>query len=1132
VILLNVVAALLLAGANVTPTATPTTAAADPPRDRTIAEWVAQLASGNNADILEAWSALTGADVAAVPALVMALENANEDTSIGAICALLAQLGSDARESAPVLERLAAKRPRDLPTIARALSSVDPDRMRPLAPALAECANADPSRRDTCEEAILFTGAPESVPFFLQRLSDDDPDVRAHAARMARNVPGSSAVRDGLETALHDPVLAVRISAASTLVRSGDSVSDTTLSTLLKGVCHGRGFDLYVAAETLDDVPTLVPRARDELIRLLRNGDHDCRVRAAVGLAWIDANRAVPALPLLREALQDEDPHVRRMAAIDLASMGGSARGVRRDVVRLKDDDDRDVRQAATQAEGMIATPPLWTRRIGELRLVATDGARADTKAYLADGYGRIWSVTVGQRFLDGCLERIGAESINVSTEEVTEAYATVPKLLTQRLFRDRAAESFEYGKEYTGHPTSVDFAGDLANFARMFADMSGLEIVLGDGANRHVQIAARNSPWDATFQAGLRRAGLRYRLEGKTVHVEPESAPTAAPTPAVLTAPSPRTSADWIQLLRSNDLEQVKAAWTAITKADDAVAALVSALEHLDDQTPVRKICMILRQMSSRAEKSADAIERAAAARPRDQPYPAIALAYIAPERARPFVPMLAACAINESFANRQYCVEGLLRTGAPESLPFLLDGLKDEDPEQRAVAARFAQSHLSDDLVRAALGRALDDSDLHVRVAAASAFLAAKSPAPATALPTLMKGVCHGSTYDLQTVAWTLYNGPAPLAPKGEEELIHLLKDANQECRVRAAVALAYVHPNRGIPALPLLREGLRHPDADLRSATLRSLRLMGLPARDLLPDIEKLLDDSDEDVRSAAKKSKSYIERPGLSGRRLGQARLVALDVRDGAPIAYLMTDDGFVWGIRAGQEFLDGRIESIEREAIMFVGERVADDLSVTPRRERVALFPKGEPAVAMGNGVDFTGHCVSMNFEGDASSFSGLVYLIAGLNVALEAGADVPIHAAGRDEWWDSIVIHSIREAGLDYRIDDTTIRFGRRDQADRMRLLGKTSYKGRPLSLSFRRGAMPEIQKIFENVSGLRFHWPSMADEPATLYLAEFPWDQALDLLLATRHWAARFEDSDVYIEPEPPVDPTPSPLR
>jgi type IV pilus assembly protein PilQ len=89
------------------------------------------------------------------------------------------------------------------------------------------------------------------------------------------------------------------------------------------------------------------------------------------------------------------------------------------------------------------------------------------------------------------------------------------------------AKESFEprtvgaAQKQYTGHPISLDFKdGDLQDIFRLFADISGLNVVVNPGVGGKVTLKLNEVPWDQALDLILKTNKLGYTLEDNVIRI------------------------------------------------------------------------------------------------------------------------------------------------------------------------------------------------------------------------------------------------------------------------------------------------------------------------------------------------------------------------------------------------------------------------------------------------------------------------------------------------------------------------------------------------------------------------------------------------------------------------------------
>jgi type IV pilus assembly protein PilQ len=75
--------------------------------------------------------------------------------------------------------------------------------------------------------------------------------------------------------------------------------------------------------------------------------------------------------------------------------------------------------------------------------------------------------------------------------------------------------------KVYTGHPISLDFKdGDLQDIFRLFADISGLNVVVNPGVSGKVTLKLTDVPWDQALDLILKANGLGYTLEDNVLRI------------------------------------------------------------------------------------------------------------------------------------------------------------------------------------------------------------------------------------------------------------------------------------------------------------------------------------------------------------------------------------------------------------------------------------------------------------------------------------------------------------------------------------------------------------------------------------------------------------------------------------
>lgn len=75
--------------------------------------------------------------------------------------------------------------------------------------------------------------------------------------------------------------------------------------------------------------------------------------------------------------------------------------------------------------------------------------------------------------------------------------------------------------KKYVGHPISLDFRdGDLQDIFRLFADISGMNVVVNPGVSGKITLKLNEVPWDQALDLILKANGLGFTLEGNVIRI------------------------------------------------------------------------------------------------------------------------------------------------------------------------------------------------------------------------------------------------------------------------------------------------------------------------------------------------------------------------------------------------------------------------------------------------------------------------------------------------------------------------------------------------------------------------------------------------------------------------------------
>jgi Sel1 repeat len=245
---------------------------------------------------------------------------------------------------------------------------------------------------------------------------------------------------------------------------------------------------------------------------------------------------------------------------------------------------------------------------------------------------------------------------------------------------------------------------------------------------------------------------------------------------------------------------------------------------------------------------------------------------------------------------------------------------------------------------------------------------------------------------------------------------------------------------------------------------------------------------------------------------------ESHLVGLAQHGDTHIAYLLTDDGHLWEVRQGQRFLDGEIERVDAEALEFRGKGVSDESSLMPYQARVNLFSDSEPA-ALEAASPSDAQTASIHFDGDLPAFALLVADAYQLNVIVEDGASGPVHVSIRRAPREETVRRASASGALGYVFDGGHLRLCRQDQVQTLRRRSAKQWSERKISFRFRGGAMDDIARLFEDISGLGIDLPPGPHEPITMVWHEVPWDEAFDVLMASRGWTYVVKGGRIRVE-------------
>ncbi len=326
-------------------------------------EWAARLSSKDAAVRRSAAFALGKMGAGAGEAVLQILELLEKDADPGVREAAAAAVGDmcmDLRAGAfPRVLGLQGRQKKDpLKAVQKALEN-DPD----------------PRVQRSAAYAVGSFGpnAAPAVETLTQALKSKDASVRQNAAWALGQVGerAGDAALAGLCELLGDAEPLVRRDTAAALGSLGKPAAVGPLLALV-----GKERDDVVLRTALDALAHLAGEENrdantEALERLLKEADEETQRGAAFVLARIGGAKAVPALPVLRKGLKDDDPQVQALAAAGLAGIGKEAEPAVPDLAEaLRDSKDLIVRRNAVLALGHIGpgAKPAVPVLVGALR--------------------------------------------------------------------------------------------------------------------------------------------------------------------------------------------------------------------------------------------------------------------------------------------------------------------------------------------------------------------------------------------------------------------------------------------------------------------------------------------------------------------------------------------------------------------------------------------------------------------------------------------------------------------------------------------------------------------------------------------------------------------------------------------
>jgi type IV pilus assembly protein PilQ len=194
------------------------------------------------------------------------------------------------------------------------------------------------------------------------------------------------------------------------------------------------------------------------------------------------------------------------------------------DGVRLVFDLARKAQHSIESAHGRLiitlkSMPSISAAATVEHQTVGTQELNAETGYAIRDRQAgpSVHRVLVSQRTPKSLLH-VRPVQLAVESDQKSE-----PKIEQKEESSNRDASEFVTGpSRYTGRRISLDFQqADISNVLRLIAEVSGFNIVVGEGVKNKVTMKLANVPWDQALDMLLKMNGLGMIRQGNIVWVD-----------------------------------------------------------------------------------------------------------------------------------------------------------------------------------------------------------------------------------------------------------------------------------------------------------------------------------------------------------------------------------------------------------------------------------------------------------------------------------------------------------------------------------------------------------------------------------------------------------------------------------
>ena len=158
-------------------------------------------------------------------------------------------------------------------------------------------------------------------------------------------------------------------------------------------------------------------------------------------------------------------------------------------------------------------------------------------------------------------------------------------------------------GQEYTGELISMDFQNvDLHAVLRVFAEISGLNLVIDPSVQGEVNVALTQVPWDQAFAIILRANGLNYEVDGTVIRIASVQQLQNETTARAALAQSEANAGELVLYTRT----------LSYARAEDLVQLITSTTLSARGEvfTDTRTNTLIIRDLQERLESVSDLLD------------------------------------------------------------------------------------------------------------------------------------------------------------------------------------------------------------------------------------------------------------------------------------------------------------------------------------------------------------------------------------------------------------------------------------------------------------------------------------------------------------------------------------------